>query len=96
VAGVQAQAIKDLPIDKVMVWDSGSDEGGLSNLGRRLVGVLPPMHEVAKMTGLELPEYLGKVGTDVPKAQAVSDKVVEPTDTPEADQAGETSTEKAE
>ena len=60
VAGVQAEAIKNLPLEKVVVWDSG-DSGGLSNLGRRFVGVLPPMHELAKLTGLDLPEFLGKI-----------------------------------
>lgn len=60
VARVQAEAIRNLPLEKVIVWDSG-DGGGLSNLGRRFVGVLPPMHELAKLTGLELPDYLGKV-----------------------------------
>jgi flotillin len=59
--GIQAEAIKHLPIEKIMVWDGGgSDGGGVSDLGRRLVGVLPPMHELAKMAGLELPEYLGR------------------------------------
>ena len=63
VAGVQAQAIKDLPLDKIMIWDSGSGEGGLANLGSRIVGVLPPMHELAKMAGLDLPEFLGKIAS---------------------------------
>ena len=62
VAGVQAQAIKDLPLEKVVVWDSGSGQGGLSDLGKRFVGVLPPMHELAKLAGLDLPEFLGKLG----------------------------------
>ncbi|MBM3190260.1 MAG: flotillin family protein [Chloroflexi bacterium] len=61
VAGVQAEAIKNLPLEKVVVWDSG-DGGGLSDLGRRFVGVLPPMHELAKLTGLDLPEFLGRLG----------------------------------
>ena len=62
VAGVQAEAIKNLPLDKIVVWDAGGEgTGGLSNLGKRLVGVLPPMHELAKLAGLDLPEYLGKV-----------------------------------
>jgi flotillin len=55
---IQTEAIKNLPIEKIMVWDGGG-EGGLSDLGRRLLGVLPPMHELAKVAGLELPEFLG-------------------------------------
>jgi len=59
VAGIQAEAIRNLPLEKVIVWDGGGEGGGLSDLGRRLVGVLPPMHQLAKMVGLELPDYLG-------------------------------------
>ena len=61
VASVQAQAIQDLPIEKVIVWDGGGKEGGLSGLGGRLMGALPPMHDLAKQVGLELPDFLGKV-----------------------------------
>ena len=72
VAGVQAQAIKDLPLEKVVVWDGGGGDGGLSNLGKRFVGVVPPMHELAKLAGLELPEFLGKV-SDAAKSEDSSD-----------------------
>ncbi len=61
VAGVQAKAIQDLPIEKIIVWDGGGDGGGLSGLGARLISVLPPMHELAKQVGLELPDFLGRV-----------------------------------
>lgn len=61
IAGIQAQAIQDLPIEKVIVWDGGGKDGGLSGLGGRLMGALPPMHELAKQVGLDLPEFLGKM-----------------------------------
>jgi len=62
IAGVQAKAIADLPIEKVVVWDGGGkDGGGLSGLGGRLMGALPPMHDLAKQVGLDLPEFLGKL-----------------------------------
>ncbi len=65
IAGVQAQAIADLPIEKVVVWDGGGKEGGgLSGLGGRLMGALPPMHDLAKQVGLDLPEFLGKLSDD--------------------------------
>jgi flotillin len=60
VAGIQAGAIKDLPIEKIFVWDGGGEGGGMSNLGQKMMGALPPMHELARQVGLELPEYLGK------------------------------------
>ncbi len=61
VAGIQAKAIENLPIEKVIVWDGGGDQGGLNGLGKRLMGTLPPMHDLAKQVGLELPEFLGRV-----------------------------------
>lgn len=61
IASVQAQAIQDLPIEKVIVWDGGGKEGGLNGLGGRLMGALPPMHELAKQVGLDLPDFLGKM-----------------------------------
>lgn len=70
VSKIQAEAIKNLPIEKVVVWDSGNG-GGLNNLGARVMSVLPPMHELAKMVGLELPAYLGKAtpGSEVQAEQ---------------------------
>ena len=68
-AMVQAhvEAVKNLQIDKITVWDSGSGEdgkGATSNFVSSLVQTLPPMHAVAKMAGVELPEYLGSVAED--------------------------------
>lgn len=57
---IQTQAVKNLPVEKVVVWDSGGGSG-LSDLGKRFMGVLPPMQELAKLAGLELPEFLGRV-----------------------------------
>jgi len=71
IAKVQAQAIQDLPIEKVVVWDGGNggDGSGLSGLGGRLMGALPPMHELAKQVGLEMPDYLGKMKDEGPPAE---------------------------
>jgi len=62
IARIQAQAIQDLPIDKIFVWDTGGEGQGMSGLGQRMMGALPPMHELAKQIGLDLPDYLGKAG----------------------------------
>ena len=87
VAGIQAQAIQDLPIEKIVVWDGGGgDGGGMSGLGGRIMGALPPMHELAKQVGLDLPEFLGKLSKEAsarsdPRPATVSDaggKTAEP------------------
>ena len=61
VAHIQAEAIQNLPLEKVMVWDGGNGQGGLSNLGQRMMGTIPPMHDLARLAGLELPEFLGRM-----------------------------------
>ena len=66
----QVEAVKNLQIDKITVWDSGSGEdgrGATSNFVSSLVQTLPPMHDVAKMAGVELPEYLGSMTDDAPE-----------------------------
>lgn len=65
IVATQVEAIKNLKIDKITVWDSGA--GGTSstaNFASNLVKSLPPLHEIAKMAGVELPEYLGKAAPD--------------------------------
>ena len=64
IVALQTEAIKNIKIDKVTVWDGGSNANGKSSTANFLSGMmgsLPPIHDVAKMAGLELPEYLGKV-----------------------------------
>ncbi|MGB0313059.1 MAG: flotillin domain-containing protein, partial [Poseidonia sp.] len=58
----QTEAIANLKIDKITVWDSGNNggEGGAtSNFVSSLIQSLPPVHDVAKMAGVDLPDYLG-------------------------------------
>jgi len=75
VASVQANAIRELEIDKLFIWDGGGDgQTGISNLGRKLLGALPPIHDLAKQVGLELPEFLGRMG-DKPEKPAAKTPV---------------------
>ena len=60
----QTEAIRNLKIDKITVWDSGNNADGnsaTSNFVSSLVQSLPPIHDVAKMSGVELPDYLGSM-----------------------------------
>jgi flotillin len=67
---MQAEAIKNIKIDKVQVWDStsGNTQGFMSSM----LGALPPLNKVLDMAGLNLPEFLGtsKDETVVPSAEA--------------------------
>lgn len=63
IVAMQVEAIKNIKIDKVTVWDSGGAVGNggssTSNFLSSLVRSIPPLHDVAKMAGVELPSYLG-------------------------------------
>lgn len=61
--GAQVEAIKNIKIDKVTVWDSGSSDGKSStaNFIKNMAGSIPPMQELFNMAGMNLPEYLGKL-----------------------------------
>ena len=63
----QVDAIKNLKIDKITVWDSGSNDGNSSstaNFVSNFVKTLPPLQEIAGMAGVELPNYLGRMKPD--------------------------------
>jgi flotillin len=59
----QVKAISNIKIDKVTVWDSGAGADGknsTSSFLSGLAGSLPPIHELARNAGIELPQVLGK------------------------------------
>jgi len=59
----QTEAISNLQIDKITVWDSGNggEGGSTANFVSSLIHSLPPVHDVAKMAGVDLPDYLGSM-----------------------------------
>jgi flotillin len=62
----QVKAVSNLKIDKVTVWDSGAGKDGKGSTAgflSGLVGSLPPIHELARSAGVDLPEYLGSQST---------------------------------
>jgi len=66
---LQTEMIKNIKIDKVTVWDSGGSNGKGSSTANFVAGMaqsLPPLHEVAKMAGVDLPQYMGQI-TEKPK-----------------------------
>ncbi|MFQ5349879.1 MAG: flotillin family protein [Thermoanaerobaculia bacterium] len=59
----QVEAISNLKIDSVTVWENGKNADGKSSTAdflSSLVGALPPLHDLTKNVGVELPEYLGR------------------------------------
>jgi flotillin len=61
---MQVEAVKNLKIDKITVWDSGPTGDGRTATANFLAGIvksLPPLHDIAEMAGLDLPKYLGRM-----------------------------------
>jgi flotillin len=59
----QVEAIKNIKIDKITVWDSlGKDDGKTSTAKfvSGMMGSVPPLNELFNMAGLDIPGYLGK------------------------------------
>jgi flotillin len=60
---IQVEAISNLKIDKVTVWDSMGGDGKTPATANFLSGMLksvPPLSEMFKMAGMEIPQILGK------------------------------------
>lgn len=76
---IQVEAIKNLNIDKITVWDSMSGEKGSPTTANFLSGMMkaiPPLSETFKMAGLQIPAFLGKEIGEEP-AEAAPDKTEE-------------------
>ncbi len=57
----QVEAVKNLKIDKVTVWDSGNNENGKGSTANFLSGLMktiPPLDDLFNMAGMSLPNYL--------------------------------------
>lgn len=63
---IQVEAIKNIKIDKVTVWDSNNGNAGpdgktaTANFLSGMLKSIPPMNELFQQAGMELPEFLGK------------------------------------
>ncbi|MDP3432996.1 MAG: SPFH domain-containing protein [Bacteroidota bacterium] len=57
----QVDAIKNIKIDKVTVWETGNGKDGktsTANFMQGMLGSIPPLDDVFKSAGLELPDIL--------------------------------------
>lgn len=75
----QVEAVKNLKIDKVTVWDNmGSGRDGktpaTANFLSGMLGSIPPFEELFKMAGMELPSYLKGKATEVEKPNNMDSK----------------------
>src|SRR5690606_21510973 len=60
---LQSEAIKNIKIDKVTVWDGGKEGNGKNATAGFMSGLyksVPPLKDLFDMAGMDLPAYLGK------------------------------------
>jgi len=67
---IQVEAVKNIKIDKITVWDSGNGQGengnsSTANFVSGMMKTVPPLNDLFNMAGLNLPSYLK--GNDVQK-----------------------------
>ena len=79
----QAEAIKNIKIDKVTVWENGGGKDGKTSTSNFISGMyksVPPLQEMFNMAGMQLPNYLkGEDVEDSTKSNPVIDTTSEET-----------------
>ncbi|HRD56588.1 MAG TPA: SPFH domain-containing protein [Ferruginibacter sp.] len=71
----QVEAVKNLKIDKITVWDSGNGADGNTSTANFVSGMMktvPPLNDLFNMAGLNLPTYLK--GADEATSEDKKDK----------------------
>ena len=84
----QAEAIKNIKIDKVTVWENGNSKDGKTSTSNFISGMyksVPPLQEMFNMAGMQLPDYLKGKDTEnkeieSPKKEPIKSKETKPTD----------------
>jgi len=74
----QVEAIKNIKIDKVTVWEGGNQDSEGGNSTSKFISGLyksvPPMNDLFNMAGMDLPGYLGKKEEEVDEVVEVKEK----------------------
>ena len=83
----QVEAIKNIKIDKVTVWEGGESKGDGNSTSKFISGLyksIPPMSDLFNMAGMDLPAYLGNTKKEESQNGKVEEAKVIAPPTPEA------------
>jgi len=73
----QVEAIKNIKIDKITVWDGqGQNSNGKTATANFLSGLMqavPPLNDLFNQAGMQLPKYLGDVKTEEKEAEPAAE-----------------------
>lgn len=76
----QVEAVKNIKIDKITVWDGNGGNGNGTNTANFIAGMMksvPPLNDLFNMAGMELPSYLKGKDESGKKADSGDATVVE-------------------
>jgi flotillin len=62
IVAIQVEALKNVKIDKLTVWEGAAkngDQGALAGFLRDFARMTPPLHEIAEQAGIRLPMFMG-------------------------------------
>ena len=77
----QVEAVKNIKIDKITVWDGNGNANGNTNTANFISGMMksvPPLNDLFNMAGMELPGYLkGQKPTETPASNEGEESATE-------------------
>ena len=80
---VQVDAVKNIKIDKVTVWDGGQNGDGKTSTANFISGMMksvPPLDEVFALAGMQLPSMLGQKVAEPTNTAPIEAEVVDKTE----------------
>lgn len=81
----QAEAIKNIKIDKITVWENGGGKDGKTSTSNFISGMyqaVPPLQEMFNMAGMQLPDYLKGKNIENPNDDTIKTKPTVTSPTP--------------
>ncbi len=85
---IQVEAVKNIKIDKVTVWDSGQNADGQNSTAGFISGLMksvPPLNDLFRQAGMELPDLLGKPAEKEEEIPHFEPEVVSAEETPDTE-----------
>ncbi len=73
----QVEAVKNIKIDKITVWDSGNTtngNGSTANFVSGMMKTVPPLNDLFNMAGLSLPTYLASPNSESESESNMTEK----------------------
>ncbi len=77
----QVEAVKNIKIDKITVWDGGNNPEGNTSTANFVSGMMktvPPLNDLFNMAGLNLPSYLKGENPKEEDAKIIEEKPTKP------------------